>query len=211
MFPFVVLKIIYQIPRNIPWHTQLFIIISKQTVLIYTAFCVRNLLWVIFIPNTSYCIITIWNFRSINSFFIFSPDMIILFFWKDCNIPTKHCFNLRVKFITLTDSLFTFTFINNINFSLILLSLSTKVAVFLAICFASFNRNKKSSLNFPICFGTYDSNIIEVFISYISPKVSDWSEVVWYLVNDVMLSFVNVSLSTSFTVSCFETFITIFI
>ena len=80
MFPFVVLKVLFQIPIIIPWCTQLSIITSKNYFLIFTAFYISNLLRVAFVSNISYLITTIWNYRSINNLSIFSLDMIILFF-----------------------------------------------------------------------------------------------------------------------------------
>ena len=116
MFLFCGSEILFQIPRNILWCTRLYNIISRKTVLMFTASCVWNLLGVIFIPNKSYCISTVWNFRIIINFSIFSPDMIILFFWNNYNIPTKHCFNESAQFLTFSDSLFIFLCINNLDF-----------------------------------------------------------------------------------------------
>ena len=113
MFSFVVHKFLSQIPRILPWHTQFFIIISKKTAVVFTAFCISNFLRVVFIPNIIYCIITVWNFRSINNFSIFSPDMIILYFWKDCDFSPNNYFNESVQFFTFTDSLFIFPLVNN--------------------------------------------------------------------------------------------------
>ena len=74
----------------------------------------------------SYCTITIWNFRSINFFFILSPDMIILCFHKYCNVPLNHYFIESVQFLTFTESLFIFWFLNLSPFSSIMLSSSTR-------------------------------------------------------------------------------------
>ena len=104
MFPFVVLKVLFQIIRNICWHTQTSIIIYKQNVLIFTAFFVRNLFRVMFISNISNCIVTVWNFRSINNISVCSLDKIIFLFLKDCNVSPNHCFNGSSQFLTFTDS-----------------------------------------------------------------------------------------------------------
>ena len=151
MFPFVFLKIIFQIPRNIPWHYHISIVLSKQSVLILPAFCFRNLLSVIFVPNIKYFIITVWNLRSINNFYIFSPDMIILFFWKDCNVPTNHCFNDSAQFLKFSYSLFILSFINNFNFSIHIIIILHKFSrsLYCRICFDLFNRYTESYFSCP--------------------------------------------------------------
>ena len=120
MFPFVVLKVLYQIIRNIVWNTQVVIIICKKTVLIFTSFCVRNLFGVVFIPNIIYFIITVWKYRIINNFSIFSPDTIVFLFWKDFNVPPINFLNESLQFLTFADSLFISLFINNINYFILL-------------------------------------------------------------------------------------------
>ena len=92
MFSFVVWKILFQISRIIPGHIQISIISSKQTVLIFIVFYIRNFLSVVFIPNIVYSIITVWNFRSINNFSIFIPYMIIFYFWKYVNVSPNQYF-----------------------------------------------------------------------------------------------------------------------
>ena len=114
MFSFVVWKVLFQIIRRLPWYTQFSIIISNQTVFIFTLFWIMNYLMVLFIPKIIYCIITVWNFRSINNLSIFSPDIIILYFKKDSNVSPNHSFNENVKFLTFTDRFFIFTFLNSL-------------------------------------------------------------------------------------------------
>ena len=101
---------------NIPWYSQVYIIIYKETVLISATFCVKNLFRVMFVPNISYFIITIWNFRSINNVSVFSGDMIIFLFLKDLNVPPNHCFNESFQSFTFTERLFIFPFINKLNY-----------------------------------------------------------------------------------------------
>ena len=113
MFPFVVWKVLFQIPRRLPWDTQFYFIIRNQTIFIFTAFYISNFIMIVFIPNIIYCIITIWNFRSINNFSILIPDIIILYFWKDSNVYPDHTFSYSKKFLTFTDSFFILSFLKN--------------------------------------------------------------------------------------------------
>ena len=55
------------------------------------------------------------NFRSINNFSIFSPDMIIFYFCKGVNVFPNHYINESAQFITFTDSVSYFLF-STINF-----------------------------------------------------------------------------------------------
>ena len=210
MFPFVFLKIPFQVSRNTFWHNQISIFSSKKTVVIFTAFCVSNLFRIIFIPNISYCLVVVWNFRGINNLSIFIPDMIIFFFWNGCNVPTNHCFNESAQFFTFTDRFFIFMFIKNLKFASILVSSFTKFSRGLSwkICFASFNRYTESSFQcsiFLLFCVTYNSIISELFISHIYSTLSYCSEAMLSLVNDVIFSFITVSSSTYFTVSYIET------
>ena len=103
-FPFVVRKVLFQTPRRLNLHTQFSIITSRKIVLIFTGFYNRIFLRVVFIPNIIYCIITVWNFRSINNFFVFSLDVIILYFRKDSDfLPTTLLMKVRNFLHSLTD------------------------------------------------------------------------------------------------------------
>ena len=141
MFLFVVMKILSQIPINIIWHNQISIIISNQNILMFNLSFVSNFLSVILIPKIGYCIITVWNFSGINSLSIFSPYMIIFLFFKYFNVPTNHCFYKSAQFLTFTDSLLIFSFINNLKFFIHLVIIIHKKSsgLYCKICLESFN------------------------------------------------------------------------
>ena len=112
MFLIVVQNVCFQVTRGISWHNRFSIIISKQMFLIFTVLYIRKFLSFIFIPNIIYCITTVWNFRSINDFPIFSPYMIILYILKYVNFSPNNFSNESVQFLTFTDSLLIFTFLD---------------------------------------------------------------------------------------------------
>ena len=114
MFPFVFWKIIFPNPRRLPWDHQFYFIISKQTILIFNAFLIRNFLMFVFIPNIIYCIIPVWNIRSINIFTILIPDMTTFYFRKYSNFSPNHTLNEIEQFLTFPDRFFTLSFLNNL-------------------------------------------------------------------------------------------------
>ena len=98
--------------RKLPWDIQTYIIISMQTVMIFTASVFSNCFNIIFISEIIYFVYTDIYFRSIYNLSIFRPDSIELFFWKNSNFPFNKCFNQTAPFLTFTDCLFIFMFLH---------------------------------------------------------------------------------------------------
>ena len=112
MFLIVVQNVCFQVTRGISWHNRFSIIISKQMFLIFTVLYIRKFLSFIFIPNIIYCITSVWNFRSINNFSTFDPDIIIILFLKDSNVPLNHILNETAEFLTFNDRFFIILVLN---------------------------------------------------------------------------------------------------
>ena len=107
---FVFWKIIFQLPRSLPRDHIFSLIFINIPVYKFTAFSIGNFLNVLYIKNTIYCIITIWNYRSINILSIFNLEIIIFIFERIVMfLSTTILIKLRNLLHSLTDIAY-FTF-----------------------------------------------------------------------------------------------------
>ena len=113
MFPFVVQKVIFKFLRNIPWETQAYIIISKQTAEVFTTFFSKELFqYQIHSKQYIFYLYHLIFQKHLQPLHINTGRYPTIFFERTVSFLPATVFNKISPFLTFTECLFIFPFLH---------------------------------------------------------------------------------------------------